>query len=312
MSRIGAIDIGTNSVLLTIADCSDDGCVPVVERATITRLGRGVDRSGKLATDAIERTLACIVSYADALREHAVERFDAVGTSALRDAANAAEFVGPAERALGITPRVVTGVEEASLTFDGALSGLTLEGDVGVVDIGGGSTEFVVGRAGEVREVRGSAVSIDIGCVRLTERHCAGDPPSADQLASLRADIATALSAAPTTRRIDHLVAVAGTATTLAALELRLPKYDRARVHGFRLARSAIAAWVERLAAAPLAERRALPGLEPARADVIVAGAVALLAVVERTGKDACIVSERGVRWGLIERMWRGLRPERS
>jgi exopolyphosphatase/guanosine-5'-triphosphate,3'-diphosphate pyrophosphatase len=277
----------------------------LLELAAITRLGRGVDRTGVLEPAAIERTLACIERYATALREHRVEHLDAVGTSALRDAANAEDFVGPAEKMLGARPRVVTGVEEASLTFEGALSGLSVDGQVAVVDIGGGSTEFVLRRVGNALESETVGVSVDVGSVRLTERHCSQDPPSAAELDALGRDVSRALAVAPTAAEADHLVAVAGTATTLAALELGLTRYDPASVHGFALSRTALASWVQRLASLPLDQRRLQPGLEPARADVIVAGAVLLLAIVDRAGKRVCTVSDRGVRWGLIERLRR-------
>jgi exopolyphosphatase / guanosine-5'-triphosphate,3'-diphosphate pyrophosphatase len=301
-SKLAAIDIGTNSVLLTIA-ATDDGAVkPVLERATITRLGEGVDKTRRLAPAAVERNLACLRSYAQDLEHHGSPRLDVVGTSALRDAEGAGSFLDEAQRILGVRPRVIAGDEEARLTFRGALSGLKLSGPLLVFDIGGGSTELILGDGGEPH----SRVSIDIGSVRLFERHVKNDPPLAAELAAAEADIARAFAgAAPLSSLVPAgpltLVGVAGTVTTMKALELGLGAYDPARVHGAVLTLSTVETLCSRLAALPLSERQLLPGLEPKRADVIVVGALIVRDLLRRAGATQAVVSDRGVRFGLLE-----------
>lgn len=280
-----------------------------MERATITRLGEGVDKTRRLDAAASERTLGCLRDYAEALRAHAVARLDVVGTSALRDAAGAAAFLDEAERVLGVRPRVIAGDEEAALTFRGALSGLDVEGELLVFDIGGGSTELILGRA-DGSGLPQERVSLDIGSVRLFERHVNSDPPSAQELTAIEADIAQALTtaapllAAPARAAATTiLLGVAGTVTTLKAVELGLAPYDGARVHGAALTLSAVERLCTSLAALPFAVRKDLPGLEPKRADVIVAGALIVREILRRAGATQLIVSDRGVRFGLLERL---------
>jgi exopolyphosphatase/guanosine-5'-triphosphate,3'-diphosphate pyrophosphatase len=303
-SKVAAIDIGTNSVLLVIAAAGPQGAEPLVQRATITRLGEGVDQTRRLAPAAVERNLACLRAYADDLRQHGSPRLDVVGTSALRDAQGAGEFLDEAERILGVRPRVIAGDEEARLTFRGALSGLALSGKLLVFDVGGGSTELIVGDAASKQT--SARVSLDIGSVRLTERHVKSDPPSHAELAAIEADIARELdSAAPLSSLVSGepltLVGVAGALTTLKAIELALAPYDGARVHGAALTLSVVEALCIKLAALPLAERKLLPGLEPKRADVIVAGALIVRDLMRRVAAAQTIVSDRGVRFGLLE-----------
>ncbi|MDF3067180.1 MAG: hypothetical protein K0R38_2781 [Polyangiaceae bacterium] len=302
---VAAIDIGTNSVLLVIAAAEPGTVRPVLERATITRMGEGVDQTRRLAPAAVERNLACLRAYAEDLRAHGSPPLDVVGTSALRDAQGAEEFLNEAERILGVRPRVIAGDEEARLTFRGALSGLSLSGKLLVFDIGGGSTELILG------EVSGTAppesrVSLDIGSVRLFERHVKSDPPTAAELSHLEAQIAEALAGASPLSRVAAgepltLVGVAGTVTTLKALELGMPAYDAARVHGSTLSLSAVEGLCAKLASLPLAERVKLPGLEPKRADVIVAGALIVRELLRRADAKETLVSDRGVRFGLLE-----------
>ena len=304
---VAAIDIGTNSVLLLIAerDAATGVASPLLERATITRLGEGVDKTRKLAPTASERTLACLRAYSADLRAHAVERLAVVGTSALRDAAGGSEFLDEAERILGSRPRVIGGDEEAALTFRGALSGLNLQGNLLVFDIGGGSTELIAGNASEPRAPK-SRVSLDIGSVRLFERHVRNDPPTSSELAAIEADVKRELtSAAPLAVARSHanptLVGVAGTVTTLKAVELGLAPYDGARVHGALLTLSAVEELAAKLASLPLAARTQLAGLEPKRADVIVAGAIIVRDLLRQANATEMLVSDRGVRFGLIE-----------
>jgi exopolyphosphatase/guanosine-5'-triphosphate,3'-diphosphate pyrophosphatase len=301
--RVATLDIGTNSVLLLIAEMGPNGPVSLCERATITRLGEGVDRTRTLALAARERTLACIQDYAAEIRRFGVTRAAAVGTSALRDAAGGAAFSAELAAVLGFTPQVIDGAREAALTFRGALSGLTLEGDIAVFDVGGGSTEIVQGvvRAGAASAH--DSVSLDIGSVRLFERHVRSDPPSPAELDRVRADIDGALATAPPALQGATLVGVAGTVTTLASIALELDVYDPARVHGARLTFETVAALARSLAALPLARRRTLTGLEPRRADVIVCGAAIVEAVMRARGAADLVVSDRGVRYGLAEEL---------
>ncbi|HYQ28121.1 MAG TPA: Ppx/GppA phosphatase family protein [Polyangiaceae bacterium] len=308
VAKVAAIDIGTNSVLLVIAATEASGPRPLLERATITRMGEGVDKTRQLAPAAVERNLACLRAYAADLREHGNPPLDVVGTSALRDAQGAEEFLDEAERILGVRPRVIAGDEEARLTFRGALSGLQLRGKLLVFDIGGGSTELIVGDAEEAKAAAPprSRVSLDIGSVRLFERHVHSDPPRPEELASIEAQISAELDAAEPLRALAAgepvtLVGVAGTVTTLKALELGLVAYDAARVHGAVLTLSSVEALSAQLSALSLAERVKLPGLEPKRADVIVAGALIVRELLRRAGAAQAVVSDRGVRFGLLE-----------
>jgi exopolyphosphatase/guanosine-5'-triphosphate,3'-diphosphate pyrophosphatase len=285
----------------------------LLERATITRMGEGVDKTRRLAAAAVERTLACLRAYAEDLRAHGAPKLDVVGTSALRDAEGAQTFLDEAERILGVRPRVIAGDEEARLTFRGALSGLAVRGRLLVFDVGGGSTELVLGDA-EGPTPPTSRVSLDIGSVRLFERHVHTDPPRPAELANIEADIALQLtSAAPLLRRREGepvsltLVGVAGTVTTLKALELGLPAYDSARVHGAVLTLGAVEALCAKLASLSLSERQQLPGLQPKRADVIVAGALIVRELLRRAGASETVVSDRGVRFGLLDALSAGL-----
>ncbi len=298
-SRVATIDIGTNSVLLLVAERDGSHVRALEELATITRLGEGVDATGRLADDAIARTLACLERYAEAIGRWNVGSIAAVGTSAMRDAGGGATFCDRAEAILGVRPQVISGEREAQLTFDGALVGLEPEGLLAVFDIGGGSTEIIVGaRVGRGRGTLGRAVSLDIGSVRLTERHVRHDPPLPSELDAIRNDVHAALRAAPSMKG-RPLVGVAGTVTTLTAFAHGIAPYDARRVHGAILSRESLAEARSQLASATLEERRQLAGIEPKRADVIVAGALITEAICEAAGAERLLVSDRGVRWGL-------------
>lgn len=294
MTRAAAVDIGTNTVLLTIAERRGDLVLPLCERARVTRLGAGVDRTRRIAPDARARTLACLDEYGALIARHDVTAVDAVGTSALRDASADPSFLDQAERALGVRPRVVSGAEEATLTFHGSLSGLGASGPVLVFDVGGGSTEVVSGTAEGAIE---HAHSLDIGSVRLFERHVRSDPLAPGELSAVRARVRDALASVTPPRGAFQLIGVAGTVTTLAALAR-----PAERLHGARLDRALVEAQAERLARLPLALRIGLANLDPARADVIPVGAAIVSEVLTWSGAAALTVSERGVRWGLIER----------
>ncbi|MBM4363446.1 MAG: Ppx/GppA family phosphatase, partial [Deltaproteobacteria bacterium] len=290
---VAAIDVGTNTALLLIAGGSPESPTPLLERATITRLGKGVDRTGRLDGAALDRTIECLAGYGDELRARGVTHAAAVCTSAARDAENGAELVARAEAALGCAVRVIGGEEEAALTFEGALTGLGVDGAVTVFDVGGGSTEIIHGTASAgaegSRRLPGASVSLDVGSVRLTERHLSSDPPTAAELAATTAAARTALAGA--TPRPGTLVGVAGTVTTLAALHLGLVPYDGARVHGARLSLLDVERWSARLGSLAVAERARLPGLDPKRADVIVAGALLVAELLRWSGREELIAS---------------------
>jgi exopolyphosphatase/guanosine-5'-triphosphate,3'-diphosphate pyrophosphatase len=305
--RVGAIDIGTNTVLLLIADAMGGSLVAVEEHATITRLGEGVDRTRALLPEAIARTNACLAKYGQIARAAKVERLDVVGTSAMRDARGGDAVRAHVREVFGVEARVISGDEEAKLTFAGALSGMAIDSRAQVVfDIGGGSTEVVAGSVDDHgRPIAISfAHSFDVGSVRLTERHVKSDPPSPADLDALTNDARKAFaplrsnaSLNPTAAR--EPIGIAGTLTTLAAVSLRLNPYDGARVHGHRMTTSELRSVVSDLARLPLAMRRELPGLEPKRADVIVAGGIIAIEFLDAIGAEAVRISDRGVRWGL-------------
>jgi exopolyphosphatase/guanosine-5'-triphosphate,3'-diphosphate pyrophosphatase len=275
----------------------------VEEHATITRLGQGVDKTRTLAPEAVERTNACLDVYADVVRRLGVDRVAVVGTSAMRDAGGGDVVRAHVMTRFGVEARTISGDEEARLTFAGALSGLRVPGAgrVVVFDIGGGSTEVVDGD--RTTRAIGYAHSYDVGSVRLTERHVHGDPPSDAERAEVSRAARDAFASVPESSRGVPVVGIAGTVTTLAAVSLAMTTYDGARVHGLTLEVAELERVVERLAAVPLAERITIPGLEPKRADVIVAGGMVALAFLERVGASSLTVSDRGVRWGLAEEL---------
>lgn len=295
--QVAAIDIGTNSVLLLIAEATASGLSPIIDLATVTRLGEGVDRTRRLDEAAIERTLACLAAYAKEIQARGVTTIRVVGTSAMRDAQGGDVFRRRAAELLGVTPETISGDEEATLTYGGGLSGLVTSGEILLFDIGGGSTEFIVGQAGAIS----SKCSLDIGSVRLTERHVKSDPPSVDELAALDADIEATLIGAPLGG--GALVGVAGTVTTLAAIALEIDPYVGSLVHGSSLAYETLDRVTEALSRATLERRLQMPGLSPKRADVIVAGARLCRAIARRCGESAILVSDRGVRWGVAEQL---------
>lgn len=298
MRRLAAIDCGTNTVLLTIADVADDGAVTaVLERAEITRLGEGLARTGLVTDAAAERTRAVLADYVQLVEAQQCTRTLAVATEALRRAQNGAAIVAILDAELarvGSSLEIIAGEREAQLAFHAVQGSFPdLHGPRTVVDIGGGSTELVVGD----REVE-QAISIPIGSVVLTEHWLHGDPPTPDERAALERAIDEALAAAPELR--GPVVGIAGTVTTYAAMALGLSDYDATKVHGLTLSRIALEHEVARLGAMRLDDRRRTPGLQPKRADVIYAGGVILCRVLARAGVEQCRVSDRGVRWALL------------
>jgi exopolyphosphatase/guanosine-5'-triphosphate,3'-diphosphate pyrophosphatase len=303
--RVAAIDVGTNTVLLTVAEVRGGALVPLAERAEITRLGRGVDASGRLDPAAIAETVRVLAAYAAEARALGAARIACVATSAARDAANGADFFAAAEAAAGLQPAIISGDEEARLVWRSAWrdfgGGAGRPGPLAVLDVGGGSTELCLGW--EARPA--SRRSLQVGAVRLTERHVRADPIDGAGLAALRAAAREALApllALPGLERArgGRLVGVAGTVTTLASVLQALPAYDAERVHGAWLTLAEVDALVARLAPLGVAARAALPGMEPKRADVIVAGGVVVAEAMRLAGFDRLVVSDRGVRWGLL------------
>ncbi|MDH6116653.1 Ppx/GppA phosphatase family protein [Kitasatospora sp. GAS204B] len=308
-TRVAAVDCGTNSIRLLIADLDPTtGEISDLDRRMlIVRLGQDVDRTGRLAPEALERTFAACREYAAVIASYGVgpERTRFVATSASRDAENSAEFTKGVREILGVEPEVVSGDEEAQLSFTGAtkeLTGTAVPAPYLVFDLGGGSTEFVLG--GERVQ---AARSVDIGCVRLTERHFAGsEVPTAAQIAAARVDVEAALDQAAEVVPLSEaasLVGLAGTVTTVAAIALGLPAYDSTAVHHSRLSLAQVREVTERLLAATHAERAAIPVMHPGRVDVIGAGALVLLAIMERTGAGELVVSEHdildGIAWSV-------------
>ncbi|MEA2932605.1 MAG: exopolyphosphatase / guanosine-5-triphosphate,3-diphosphate pyrophosphatase [Actinomycetota bacterium] len=296
-----AIDCGTNSTRLLVADASG---ATLERRMHITRLGQGVDATGRLAAGAIERTVAVLTEYRAVMDRLGVDRVRMAATSAARDAANRDDFFDAAEAVVGVRPELLGGEEEARLSFLGATAELDpAGGPFLVVDIGGGSTEFAVGTPGANRSGPEGVVSVDIGCVRITEKFLHSDPPAPEELSGALTvardyldDVARALPAAA---EAACLVGLAGTVTTVAAVELGVD-YDRDRIHHFRLGREAVEDVFRTLATETRAQRVHNPGLERARADVIVGGIVVLAAVMRYFGFDECLVSESDILDGLV------------
>ena len=307
--RVAAVDIGTNTVLLLIAEGGPHGeLVPIVERAEITRLGQGVDRTRTLAPQAVERTLACLREYAAEIARHDVALLDVVGTSAMRDAGGAgAAFVESARAVLGTPPRVVSGDEEAWLAFSGGLAGLGLSGGVTAFDIGGGSTEIIRGELRGGEALVAHRQSVDMGSVRLFERHVRADPPSAAEMSIVRAFVLDQLLPLPPPPSGQPLVGMAGTVTTMAAVARGIAPYDPSRVHGTRLTLREISETAQKVWELPLAERKALTGLEEKRADVITVGALILETIVVWARAEEIVVSDRGVRWGVALQLAKSL-----
>ena len=294
---IAAIDCGTNTIKLLIGDPPD----VVVRETRMVRLGQGVDRSGRLADEALTRAFAAVDDYAALIREHDVSRIRFCATSATRDAANGDVFAGGVHERLGVSPEILTGDEEAALAFDGAVRHLRTppETPVLVVDIGGGSTELVLGA-----DTPDIAHSMDVGSVRLHERHLHDDPPTADQVRACVDDIDAALDASPVDpASAVTVVGVAGTTLSVVAGVLDLPSYDVEVIDQAVVPIADVHEFVDRLVAMPLEQRLALPWMHPGRADVIDAGALILSRVLRRTAADSLVASEAdildGIAWSI-------------
>jgi exopolyphosphatase / guanosine-5'-triphosphate,3'-diphosphate pyrophosphatase len=293
--RVAVIDIGTNSTRLLVADVADGRVSPLDRRSTVTRLGRGVDLSGRLSAEAIEDVCAAISDYIGGIEELGAETVDAIATSAVRDADNGSAFIAELRERFALSARVLDGEEEARLTYLGATSEALPAETTLVVDIGGGSTELVVGTGREVS----FHDSLQAGVVRHTERHFNGDPPGAGEMEALATDIRGLIEESVGAGvEASQGIAVAGTPTSLAAVEMELEPYDPARVHGHVLALPSIQRMLSRLASAPLAERVEIPGLHPDRAPTIVAGVVILIETMRAFGLEEIGVSEHDILYG--------------
>ena len=282
--RVAAVDLGTNSTRLLVADVDDGHVEEVARDSQITRLGEGVDERRKLLPLPVARVRNVLSEYRREVERLGAERVLTIGTSAVRDAENGEAFLGEIEWSYGFTTRLLSGEEEAELTRRGVANGRAVGDETVVLDVGGGSTELITAR---------DRVSLELGCVRLTERHLRSDPPANEELD----DAARAVREALPDWSPRDAIGVAGTVTSLAALELG--EYDPEQTHGYRLSGESVERQLERLASLPLAERRELPGLEPERAPVIVAGALIVREFLDRYGLDGIEVSERDLLHGV-------------
>ncbi len=316
VTRVAAIDCGTNSIRLLVADVPVEGAhTDLVRRMEVVRLGQGVDATGRLAPEAIERTRLALADYAKEIRDLGATEVRMAATSASRDAANRADFEHMVSGTLGRLPDVITGREEAELSFLGATASLGAAAAAHgapaprppflVVDIGGGSTEFVLGDGTGVRAAR----SVDVGCVRLTERHLHGDPPTAEQVRRAEQDIRAALAqvtAEVPVADAGTLVGVAGSVTTVAAIALDLPEYDPVAIHGSRISLDDVRRVTADLLAATRERRAAMPVRHPGRVDVIGAGALILRVLMDEFGLPEVVVSEHDILDGIALRLARG------
>ncbi len=316
MRRVAAIDCGTNSLRLLIADADPvrHELTDVKRRMEIVRLGQGVDATGRLAPDALDRTMRVLAEYAGDIRAAGAVAVRMVATSATRDASNAAAFTSGVQRTLGILPEVITGLQEAGLSFAGATAELAADAAGGagpapeppflVVDIGGGSTEFVLGKPGSdaLHEGDVAAISVDVGCVRLTERHLHADPPAPGEVAAASADIDRALddvAAAIAVQDARTLVGLAGSVTSVTAIALGLQAYDSSRTHHARIAAPAVHAVTRQLLGQTRRQRAAIGSLHPGRVDVIAAGALVLDRVMQRFRFAEVVTSEHDILDGI-------------
>jgi exopolyphosphatase / guanosine-5'-triphosphate,3'-diphosphate pyrophosphatase len=293
--RVAVIDVGTNSTRLLVADVAEGRVSPLERRSTVTRLGRGVDLSGHLSSEAIEDVCVAIGGYMEILRELGAETIDAIATSAVRDADNGSAFIAELRERFALSARVLDGEEEARLTYLGATSESLPTEPTLVVDIGGGSTELIVGSGPEIS----FHDSLQVGVVRHTERHFTSDPPTAGEMEALATDVRGLIEGSVGAGiEARQGIAVAGTPTSLAAVELGLEPYDPSRVHGHVLALPTIQRMLSSLASVPLAERVEIPGLHPDRAPNIVAGVVILVETMRAFELEQITVSEHDILYG--------------
>ncbi len=304
--RVAAIDCGTNSIRLLIADIEDEQLTDVVRTMRVVRLGEGVDRTGQFSEAALVRTFAACDEYRDLIAEHKPERIRFVATSASRDASNREDFFAGVLERIGVLPDVISGDEEAQLSFSGATSDLRVssnppESPFLVIDIGGGSTEFVLGEAGP-----SAALSTNVGCVRMTERHLVSDPPTQEQIKLATADIDEAITQAGAVVPFDQagsLIGVAGSVTTVAALALGLSEYDPKKIHGSRISAVDVHRITGELLAMPRVDRAKLAPMHEGRIDVIGGGALVLDRIMSKLGIAEVVVSESDILDGIARKL---------
>jgi exopolyphosphatase / guanosine-5'-triphosphate,3'-diphosphate pyrophosphatase len=301
--KIATLDVGTNTVLTLVAEYMGHGQVrPLAELSRITRLGRGVDQANRLDPQAAEITLNTISEFVERARNLGAQKIAGVATSVLRDSSDAAEFIARVRARTGVDLQVISGLEEAELSYLAVVKGLRLGADrrLLIVDIGGGSTELI--RAEPNRELQ--VASLQIGSVRMTERFVRHDPPAASEAAEMRAEVDDAIEAVGWTFRPNLMVGIAGTVTTICAVALGLSRYDAGAVHGYRLSEAQVNESLALFSRLKLLERKGLAGMVEGRADVIFAGTMILARIMHKFGTKTLVVSDQGVRWGL---MWREL-----
>jgi exopolyphosphatase/guanosine-5'-triphosphate,3'-diphosphate pyrophosphatase len=313
--RLASFDLGTNTFLLLVADIGDGRVEPVYEKETIVRLGKGVDAAGNLNAEAMQRGLACLQEYVALAKQHGAEKIFAIGTSALRDAANRSGFLGAAFEKTGLQIEIISGEKEAQLAFIGALSNKPdLPSPIAVLDIGGGSTEVVIGESEQLlagNELSLNARSADIGSVRLTERFAKSDPVQPEEVQRIREQAEAMMRATwppENLASVKTMIGTAGTITALAAMALATREYDPRRIDGFKLTQQKLGEITAELMRRTIAERQQMPGLTPARADVILAGALILETFLDLYQFAEILVSDRGLRYGvLVEQAARAL-----
>ena len=301
---LAGIDIGTNTIRLLVADASASSFQEIHSSRIITRLGQGLDRTGSLANDVQERSLVALEEFSAIIRRSDAAGTAVVGTSALRNAANAGEFIAAAKQRAGLDIRVISGEEEANFTLLGVRRALVPSGDADadplasalLIDIGGGSTELIVTR----QSVAASAISLPMGAVYLTERFIRHDPPTSEELNNVRRAVTRELEALPAAGFPASCAGTAGTITTLAAMDQGLAVYDPGRINGYIMQKAALDRMVDRLTAATMERRRQIAGLEPGREDIILAGAIIAQEIMERCGARELLVSDWGLREGII------------
>ncbi|MEE9161404.1 MAG: Ppx/GppA phosphatase family protein [Candidatus Neomarinimicrobiota bacterium] len=308
-SRYAAIDLGTNTCLLLIADWDGKRLAPLAQEMRVVRLGAGVGRTGLLSEEAMARAETAFREYREIIDAHHCRQVSCVSTSAFREATNAESLRARIEAATGYELTAITGAEEAALVLLAVQHAFTApSGNRVIVDVGGGSTELILEHSGEPTGME----SLPLGSVRLTERWFRGDPPAQEELAAASGQIEAVLAASKLETRVDTLVAVGGTATTFVAMDQQLDAYDHASVHGASLPSGTVRQILDRCLALPTRRRTELPGLHPGRAEVIIAGGMILNAVMERFGQAEALVSDQGLRWGALLEMALGAAKDRA
>lgn len=304
MSRKAIIDIGSNSIKFFVGELAADGTIQtVIDTNDIARLGEGLDKTGKISPEAMERNVASVAAFQKRAAEAGAEQIVAVGTMALRTATNSSEFVSKVQQACGVEVKIIPGEEEARLSYLAVLSGLPLQdGELVVFDTGGGSTEFIFGEGSKVRK----RFSVNLGAVRITENYLCSDPVTAVEVEAAKAQIDKEFAEAGVTGRPVQVVGMGGTVTSMGAVKHKMVKYDPTIIQGSSLTVADIRAQIDDYSTRTIEQRRSIPGLQPKRADVILAGACILDVILERLGAKELTISDRGLRHGLAFDLFKG------